>query len=100
MSQDTNASPARKKTPPPTASTTAYKNAASQMHMDMAVPYTGDADHDFAATMAAHHTGAIAMAHVELKYGKDPELRKLAEEIIAGQEREIAFMKAWLAKHP
>lgn len=87
------------KEPPPTASTNAYKAAADQMHMDMAVRYTGDADKDFASTMAAHHKGAIDMANIQLKYGKDPELRKLAQEIIAAQEKEIAQMNAWLAKH-
>ena len=40
------------------------------------------------------------MAKVELKYGKDAQLRKLAKDIIASQDKEIAFMKRWLAAHP
>jgi uncharacterized protein (DUF305 family) len=86
------------KEPPPSPATKAYKAAALQMHKDMAVRYSGNADKDFAATMAAHHKGALEMAKVELKYGTDPEMRKLAEKIVAGDEKEIEFMRAWLAK--
>jgi uncharacterized protein (DUF305 family) len=86
------------KEPPPSAATKAYKAAALQMHKDMAVRYSGNADKDFAATMAAHHKGAMEMAKVELKYGTDPEMRKLAEKIVASDEKEIGLMRAWLAK--
>jgi uncharacterized protein (DUF305 family) len=64
------------------------------------VQYTGDADRDFVAHMIPHHQGAVEMAKVELKYGKDVKLRKLAKDVIAAQEKEIAFMKQWLAAHP
>ena len=64
------------------------------------IQYTGDADRDFVAHMIPHHEGAVEMAKVELKYGKDAKLRKLAKDIIAAQDREIAFMKQWLAAHP
>jgi uncharacterized protein (DUF305 family) len=49
--------------------------------------------------MIPHHQGAIDMAEIVLKYGKDPETRKLAEEIVKTQTAEIAFMREWLAKH-
>jgi uncharacterized protein (DUF305 family) len=69
------------------------------MHAAMMVPLTGDADVDFVKGMIPHHQGAIDMAKIELHYGKDPEIRKLAEGIIKAQESEIADMNAWLAKH-
>ena len=63
-------------------------------------PMTGDADHDFVVMMLPHHQGAVDMAKFELAHGKDPALQKLAREIVAAQDKEIAFMKGWLAKHP
>jgi uncharacterized protein (DUF305 family) len=82
------------------ASTKAYKDANMRMHKGMDLKFTGDADRDFAAGMIPHHQGAIDMAKTVLQYGKDPELKKLAQDIIKAQEGEIAFLKAWLAKQP
>lgn len=80
-------------------STEAYEAANARMHEGMAIPFTGNADIDFARGMIPHHQGAIDMARIELEHGKDPELRALAQEIIKAQEGEIAFLKAWLAKN-
>ena len=77
-------------------SNAAYEAANAKMHKDMAIPLSGDADRDFLAGMIPHHQGAIDMAEVVLKYGKDPKVRKLAQDIIAAQKAEIAMMQEWL----
>jgi len=72
----------------------------SQMHQDMmAAAQYKDPDVAFAAGMLPHHIGAVKMAEVELKYGKDPEMRKLAEDIINAQQAEIEQMQKWLKAH-
>lgn len=80
-------------------STTDNEQAMATMMKNMAVPYTGDADVDFLKSMIPHHQGAIDMAKVALQYAKDAEVLKLAQDIIAAQEAEIAFMTGWLAKN-
>jgi Domain of unknown function (DUF305) len=76
-----------------------FMEAKEKMHQAMNTPMTGDADRDFVDAMIPHHQGAIDMARVELKYGKDPKLKKLAQDIIAAQEREIRFMNGWREQH-
>jgi uncharacterized protein (DUF305 family) len=80
-------------------SSKAFADVNEKMHKDMAITLSGDADVDFFKGMIPHHQGAIDMANVVLKYGKNSETKKLAEEIIKAQETEIAFMKAWLIKN-
>ena len=80
-------------------SSQAFAAANSKMHKDMALTYSGNADADFVRGMIPHHRGAIDMAKIELQYGKDPELRKLAKGVIAAQEKEIKEMEAWLKAH-
>jgi len=67
-------------------------DAIARMHVAMDVPFSGDADRDFARMMIPHHQGAIDMALVELRYGKDKRLKRLAQEIIIDQQQEIAVM--------
>ena len=72
----------------------------NQMNQDMmAAAQYKDPDVAFAAGMLPHHIGAVKMAEVELKYGKDPEMRKLAEDIINAQQAEIEQMQKWLKVH-
>ena len=66
----------------------------------MGAAMTGDADRDLVTMMMPHHQGAIDMARIYLRDGKDPTIRAMAEKIITDQEREIAEFNAWLAKHP
>jgi uncharacterized protein (DUF305 family) len=79
----------------------AFAHGMKEMQRQMAdAPMTGNPDQDFVAAMIPHHEGAIDMAEVELKYGHDPFLRRLARDIITAQRHEIADMKAWQTQHP
>jgi uncharacterized protein (DUF305 family) len=63
-----------------------------------AAPMNGDVDHDFATMMIPHHDGGIAMAKDELLYGKDPTMRRMAQEILVDQQSEIDAMNLWLSR--
>ena len=68
-----------------------------KMHMAMeAIKPSGDSDVDFVRLMLPHHQAAIDMAKTELLYGKDPQMRRLAQEIITDQQSEIELMERWL----
>jgi uncharacterized protein (DUF305 family) len=71
----------------------ANEEAMSKMMADMTVAPTGDIDRDFVAMMVPHHQGAIDMAQIILRYGKNEQLKRLAQEIIVTQQQEIAAMK-------
>ena len=75
------------------------EQAMATMAKNMAVPYAGDADVDYLKSMIPHHQGAIDMAKVALQFGKDPEVLKMAQDVITAQEGEITFMTGWLAKN-
>ena len=71
-----------------------------KMHAAMAaVRPSGDAGIDFLRLMLPHHQAAIDMARTQLLYGKDVQLRRLAQEIITDQQSEIELMQLWLKQH-
>jgi hypothetical protein len=87
--------PAAQKAASPDESAFLAENDAAMTKMmnDMATKPSGDIDRDFVAMMAPHHQGAIDMAVIELRYGKNEQLRRIAQEIIVSQLQEIAAMK-------
>jgi len=78
------------------ASTKEYKAAMMRMMQAMPSKFTGDADVDFMIQMKAHHQGAIDMAKIALANGKDATVKKLANEIVSAQEKEIRAIDQWL----
>jgi uncharacterized protein (DUF305 family) len=74
----------------------AYKEAMEKMHHGMMVPYTGNADVDFATGMIPHHQGAIDMAWILKEHGSAMGLRDFADDIIRSQGQEIRIMQNWL----
>src|SRR5207302_8318233 len=67
--------------------------AMNKMMAAMEIQPTGDVDKDFVAMMTPHHQGAIDMAQAVLRYGRNEQLRRLAQEIIVTQQQEIAVMR-------
>jgi uncharacterized protein (DUF305 family) len=80
-------------------SSLAFQAINAKMHEGMDITFTGNADADFVKGMIPHHQGAIDMAKTVIAFGKDPAVRKLAEEIVKAQEGEIALMQDWLKKN-
>ena len=70
-----------------------------KMHVAMgSIEPSGNTDVDFVKLMLPHHQAAIDMAKTQLLYGKDPEMRRLAQEIITDQQSEIELMQLWLSQ--
>ena len=75
-------------------------SSMEKMHVAMAsVESSHNSDLDFVRLMLPHHQAAIDMARTQLMYGKDPQIRRLAQEVIADQQSEIELMKLWLKQH-
>lgn len=76
------------------------QHSMQAMHETMSsVKSTGNNDVDFVQLMLPHHQAAIDMAKAELLHGKDPQMRRLAQEIITDQQSEIELMQLWLRQH-
>jgi uncharacterized protein (DUF305 family) len=80
-------------------SSLAFHAINAKMHEGMDISFTGNADIDFVRGMIPHHQGAVDMAKTVIAFGKDPQIRKLAEEIVKAQESEIALMQGWLKQN-
>ena len=76
----------------------ANRASMATMMAGMAARPSGNVDRDFVAMMVPHHQGAIDMAIAELKYGRDEQLRRIAQEIIVDQQQEIAAMRLALGE--
>ena len=75
------------------------EQAMEKMHTGMAsIKPTGDNDADFVRFMLPHHQAALDMAKAELTHGKDPQMRRLAQEIVTDQQSEIELMQLWLKR--
>ena len=80
--------------------TSLMMQAMERMHREMNIVPSGNSDRDFAAMMIPHHQGAVDMAKVELQFGKNPVLRRLAQGIIVEQSQEIEVMQRELRQLP
>jgi hypothetical protein len=79
-------------------SSMALSGIMTKMHQDMAMTYSGNSDVDFVKGMIPHHQAAVDMAKTVLVFGKDPDVKKVAEGVIKAQEAEIIWLKEWLKK--
>jgi uncharacterized protein (DUF305 family) len=78
-----------------------FNSSMQKMHIAMtSVKASGNSDVDFVRLMLSHHQAAIAMAKTQLLFGKDPQMRRLAQEIVTDQQSEIDLMQMWLKQHP
>lgn len=78
-----------------TAGNQAFAASEAEMHRLMAAASGETVDQAYIAKMIAHHQGAVTMGEVALRESRDPEVRRMAQAVIAAQTREIAEMQAW-----
>jgi uncharacterized protein (DUF305 family) len=81
------------------AATAAYAAASDRLMNGMmgdSMAHSGNADRDFVKMMIPHHQGAMDMANVLLKYGRDPELKALAQKVVSTGQAEMGEMNGWV----
>jgi uncharacterized protein (DUF305 family) len=76
------------------------KAAMTKMMAAMQTKPTGDVDRDFVDMMVPHHQGAVDMARAVLRHGRNEQIRRIAQEIIANQEQEIVAMRRAVGEQP
>jgi DUF305 family protein family protein len=75
------------------------RHANDRMHVGMEIAPSGSTDRDFARMMIAHHQGPIDMALVQLRYGGNDRLKRIAQSIIVEQRQEITYMQNLLDRN-
>jgi uncharacterized protein (DUF305 family) len=73
-----------------------FRSASDRIHDAIVRDFTGDADVDFVMAMIPHYEGSIDMARIALEYGKDPQIRQLAEHIVNDHRAEREAMLEWI----
>ena len=96
MPMKTDAQPAAAK--PMMGSDDMKKSMMTGMESMQKMPMTGDTDKDFAMMMKMHHQQGVEMAKMQIDHGKSSVMKKMAKQIIAAQNKEIAQFDQWLAK--
>ena len=77
-----------------------HESMAMKGEMPMhGMSHTGDVDHDFAANMRMHHEMGVRMAQAQIKDGRDPEMMRVAKDIVSAQQAEIKELDRWLEAH-
>lgn len=76
-----------------------YTKAMQDMHRKMMAAEDADPDRAFALKMIEHHRGGVAMSQAVQRHGDDAEIKRMAQKTTEMQQKEIAELQAWLARH-
>ncbi len=77
-----------------------YNESITRMHEEMMIGMGyNDPDTTFAKSILGHSRGALDMVSLQLKYGSDPVMHQLAQQLINLQQGQIDIVNKWLASH-